>query len=215
MKEVRVERNVNADNDAIAAEISKMLKNKGILSVNVMGAPGSGKTTLIEGLGRYLDNMLVIQGDLESDIDKRRLESVGIPAVQVNTHSGCHLNAKHVRDALAKAELSGIRYLLIENVGNLVCPAGRMIGQHVNIVLSATTEGSDKPEKYPVIFHHADMVLITKHDLSEAVGFDEAEYLERIGKQDENLKIFSTSTDKPESFKAVAEQLELMRETIA
>lgn len=178
-RSVLLDRPVREANDRLARATRHLLDGKGILCVNIMGAPGSGKTTVIEGLARLAGNgrVAVIQGDLESDIDKRRLEEHGIATFQINTHSGCHLNARMVSDALAGFPLDGKAYLLIENVGNLVCPAGVMLGQHLDIVVSATTEGSDKPRKYPHIFREAKAVVVTKIDLMEAVDFDQESYL--------------------------------------
>ena len=118
-------------------------------------------------------DIAVIQGDCESDIDKQRLEKSKIYTHQINTHSGCHLNSSMINSALIDMDLAGKKYLLIENVGNLVCPAGVNIGQHMDLIVSSTTEGSDKPKKYPQIFMDASVVVISKADLAKHVGFSE------------------------------------------
>lgn len=183
-KEVALNQSVFAANDALADQIAAALKKKGIFCVNIMGTPGAGKTTIIEGLARIIgaQKIAVIQGDLASDVDKRRLEEEGIDTHQINTHSGCHLNAHMVNGAVLEMDLTGKDYLLIENVGNLVCPAGVKVGQHCNVLISAVTEGDDKPEKYPIMFADADIVVISKYNLKDAVGFDEVSYRKRLEK---------------------------------
>jgi len=208
-KEIMIDRSVNIANDSIAHMISHNLKDKKILCINLMGSPGSGKTTVIEGISSYInpEEIAVIQGDLESDIDKIRLEKKNILTYQINTHSGCHLDAMMINKALLNMKIIGKRYLLIENVGNLVCPAGIKIGQHADIVTSSTTEGSDKPKKYPHIFLDAKAVVITKTDLSEAVSFDEKRYIKDITDINSKIKIMKSSSKQPESFKEIAEYM--------
>jgi hydrogenase nickel incorporation protein HypB len=207
--EISIEKKVTDDNDTIAQETNNYLKEKGIKCVNIMGAPGSGKTTFIEGIAKFIpaNNIAVIQGDLESDIDKVRLEKSNISTYQINTHSGCHLSAKMVADAVQNMDLNNKKLLLIENVGNLVCPAGRKIGQDMDMVISATTEGSDKPKKYPVIFLDAKLVVISKTDLAEAVNFSEEQYLNDIKAINANTKIVKTTIKEENSFKEAAEFL--------
>ena len=165
------------------------MQSKKVFSVNVQGAPGCGKTSLIEELVPLLGPSVTIQGDLESDVDKVRLEKQHIPTFQINTHSGCHLNAQMISDALLNLSVNDKEYLFVENVGNLVCPAGVKIGQHINITLSAVTEGSDKPKKYPIIFLDSKLIIITKYNLKEHVDFNEKEYLADIKKINPQAKI--------------------------
>lgn len=206
---ISVDKKVSALMDEIAEASKTRLGRAGVFSVNIMGAPGSGKTSVLEQISRILSpkKLAAIQGDLESDIDKQRLEAAGIPTIQINTHSGCHLNAKMVADALAQLSLNGREFLLIENVGNLVCPATKKIGQHLNVLVSSTTEGSDKPRKYPIIFRETDMLVITKDDLSEAVSFDAAAYLRDVSLINPTLQVFRTSTKRADCWAAVAEAL--------
>ena len=214
---IEINKSVTEANDAIAHQIWHFLKDKNILCINLMGAPGSGKTTFIEGLvgfaketGGFIDpkEIAVIQGDLESDIDKKRLEEKNIQCHQINTHSGCHLNAAMINKVLLnmdeKFNLNNKKFLIIENVGNLVCPAGVKIGQHMNIVISSTTEGSDKPKKYPIIFYDAGLVVISKYDLKEAVEFDEESYIKDIKNINSKASIAKVSSKKPETFSEVA-----------
>jgi len=165
-------------NDHVAAHNRAHFDAAGVFVVNLMSSPGSGKTRLLEETIKALGDVLsfgVIEGDLETENDARRIRAAGAPAVQITTGNACHLNAEMVHAALHELDLASIDVLFIENVGNLVCPACFDLGQHRNVVLLAVTEGDDKPEKYPVMFRKADLVLLTKLDLLDAVGdFDPA-----------------------------------------
>lgn len=209
MKSVQVNTSVTKANDDKAEEIKKILKEKNIFCVNVMGSPGSGKTTVIENIAEYLNKqtIVVIQGDLESEVDKKRLEEQGIETYQINTHTGCHLNANMINQALENINFEGKKYLIIENVGNLVCPARKKIGQDVNILVSSTTEGSDKPKKYPIIFIESHAVVISKSDLKEYVNFSEEQYLGDIKSINANVKIFQASEKNKETFKEIAKYI--------
>jgi hydrogenase nickel incorporation protein HypB len=149
-----------------------------VLVVNLMSSPGSGKTSLLEATIRALEGRLtiaVIEGDLETENDARRIRAAGAQAVQITTGNACHLDANMVHAALHSLDLRQIDVLFIENVGNLVCPACFELGQHRNVVLLSVTEGDDKPEKYPVMFRVADLMVVAKIDLLPAVGdFDPA-----------------------------------------
>jgi len=205
-KVVEVNRSVKEVNDVLADQIRSFLQQKKVLCVNIMGSPGSGKTSVIEGISKNIKaaELMVIQGDLESEIDKKRLQNQEIDSYQINTHTGCHLNAAMVNKALLELNLDNKKYLIIENVGNLVCPAGVQIGQHVNIVVGSTTEGPDKPKKYPHIFADANIVLVSKYDLAEATSFDEKSFSQDVTKLNPKAKIFNTSSKNSESFEKIA-----------
>ena len=215
-KVVNVNKSINEINDHLAHCIWHALKDKDIFCINLLGSPGAGKTTVIEGLSKFISpsEIAVVQGDLESDIDKKRLEESGIYTYQINTHSGCHLNSDMVNKALISMNLEGKKYLIIENVGNLVCPAGVKIGQHMDCVVSSTTEGSDKPKKYPVIFIDASVVIISKSDLIDAVDFNEEMYLRDIKNINPKVRIVKTSKKDASSFKELAHVLEHKREHV-
>jgi len=157
-----------AENDHQAGHNREHFDSHGVLAVNLMSSPGSGKTALleatIEALGGEL-NIAVIEGDLETENDAQRIRAKGVPAVQIATGTACHLDAHMVHKALHRLDLDGLDIVFIENVGNLVCPASFDLGHHRNITLLSATEGDDKPAKYPVMFRAADLMLITKCDL--------------------------------------------------
>lgn len=155
-------------NDDQAAHNRAHFDRCGILAINLMSSPGSGKTALLEASIAALKdefNIAVIEGDLETENDARRIRAQGVQAHQIVTGTACHLDAHLVHDALHHMHLDGIDILFIENVGNLVCPASFDLGQHLNVTLLSVTEGDDKPSKYPVMFRAADAVLVSKTDL--------------------------------------------------
>ncbi len=156
------------ENDRVAAHNRTHFYEHGVLAINLMSSPGSGKTALLEATIKALDGQLklaVIEGDLATENDAARIRACGVPAVQITTGNACHLDAQMVHDALHDLPLAGLDLLVVENVGNLVCPASFDLGVHRNITLLSVTEGDDKPAKYPVMFRAADLTLITKIDL--------------------------------------------------
>ena len=168
VEHVRVVKSLLERNDAEARHNRAHFDAHGVLAVNLMSAPGSGKTRLLEATVCALRGEFpcaVIEGDLETDNDAARIRRHGVPAVQITTGSACHLDAHMVHHALHDLELDGLALLFIENVGNLVCPASFALGTHRDVVLVSVTEGDDKPAKYPVMFRDADLVLVTKTDL--------------------------------------------------
>jgi hydrogenase nickel incorporation protein HypB len=178
-------RDLLVHNDAQAAANREHFAAAGVRVINLLSSPGSGKTALLERLARELappvpggrHPMAVIVGDLATDNDARRLRAAGVPALQITTGQACHLEAAMVHRALHDLAhrghpLDGLALLVIENVGNLVCPAAFDLGEGQRVVLLSVTEGEDKPLKYPALFHSADVVVISKVDLAEACGFD-------------------------------------------
>jgi hydrogenase nickel incorporation protein HypB len=160
--------NLLAANDRQAGHNRAHFDAHGVLALNLMSAPGAGKTALLEATIAALKHELriaVIEGDLETENDAARIRAQGVPAHQITTGTACHLDAHMVHAALHEMALEGVDILFIENVGNLVCPASFDLGQHRNITLLSVTEGDDKPAKYPVMFRAADLVLLTKTDL--------------------------------------------------
>ncbi len=175
MAEVQVVQQFMQANDLVAAEIRRTLAERGIVALNLMASPGAGKTSLIMRTIAALDGRArvgVIEGDTASRVDADRVATAGVPVVQINTGGGCRLDAPMVRSALAELPLDAIDLLLIENVGNLICPAGFALGQSFDVVVASVPEGDDKPYKYPGIFIQADVVVINKTDLLPYLDFD-------------------------------------------
>ena len=166
------------ENDHQASHNREHFAKNQVLAINLMSSPGSGKTTLLEKTIQALGDSMkiaVIEGDLETENDADRIRNQGAPAVQITTGSACHLDAHMVHDGLHQLDLTDIDILFIENVGNLVCPASFDLGHHLNVTLLSSTEGDDKPSKYPVMFRAADLLLITKSDLLQYLDdFDPA-----------------------------------------
>jgi hydrogenase nickel incorporation protein HypB len=172
---VTLEQAVLARNDALAELNRKWLAEHGILAVNLMSSPGAGKTTLLERTIRDLGTQLpiaVIEGDQETLLDAERIRSTGCRVVQINTGAGCHLDAAMIRDALVRLEPADDSLLLVENVGNLICPTEFDLGEAGKVVIISVTEGTDKPLKYPHMFAAADLVVLNKTDLLPYVDFD-------------------------------------------
>lgn len=170
---VAVLKSLLARNDDQAIHNRRHFDHHRLLTINLMSSPGSGKTALLEATIDALRNEYrigVIEGDLETENDAKRIRAKGAPAHQITTGSACHLDAHMVHEALHQFPLTGLDILFIENVGNLVCPASFDLGQHRNVILLSVTEGDDKPAKYPVMFRIADLVLLTKSDLLPLLG---------------------------------------------
>jgi len=170
-------------NDRLAERNRGYFMAKGLLVLNVLSSPGSGKTTFLQRTAADLagrSRIGAIVGDLETDNDARRLRDSGVPAVQITTGSVCHLEAEMVARAMERLPLDDLDLLVIENVGNLVCPASYDLGESLRVVLLSVTEGEDKPLKYPVMFKTADVIVVNKIDIAEAVGFDREAALANI-----------------------------------
>lgn len=172
---VQVVKNILSANEQIAQENRRLFDEKGVFALNIMAAPGAGKTSLIERTIEPLRGRLrigVIEGDVASNIDADRIARLGIPAVQINTGGTCHLDANMVRVALPRLSLDGIDLLLVENVGNLICPTNFALGEHLKVIVASTPEGDDKPYKYPGMFSVVDVLVLNKVDLLPLLEFD-------------------------------------------
>jgi hydrogenase nickel incorporation protein HypB len=171
-----IQHNILAENDHLAGHNREHFVEAGLLAINLMGSPGAGKTAILEATARHQQQLRLsaLAGDLATDRDATRLERAGIPSRSITTGSACHLDAKMVHHALHELPINGLDVLFIENVGNLVCPAVYDLGQQVNVVALAVTEGEDKPLKYPTMFRKADLVLLTKIDLLPHLDLDVA-----------------------------------------
>ena len=174
-KNIPVVEKILSANDRIAAENRAHLRERGIITINVMSSPGSGKTTLLLSTINALRDRLnlgVIEGDVASQVDADKIAAAGVPVVQINTGGGCHLDATMIRGALETLPLGSLDLLFIENVGNLICPVGFDLGQNYHVALLSVPEGDDKPYKYPSIFEAVDLILVTKLDLLPYMDFD-------------------------------------------
>jgi hydrogenase nickel incorporation protein HypB len=193
---ISVEEKVLSKNDRSAAANRQRFREHGVLALNVVSSPGSGKTaflqrTLMDAKERFRFGVVV--GDLATDNDAVRMRGHGAPVEQITTGEFCHLEADMVEKAIAGFDLSALDILLIENVGNLVCPAGFDLGEKVRVVLLSITEGEDKPLKYPVIFKTADVVVINKMDLADAVGYDRKTALANVSGVAPQARVFEVS----------------------
>jgi len=172
---VEIVKNILSANEQIAHENRRLFDEKGLFVLNIMAAPGAGKTSLIERTIEVLRDRLrigVIDGDVASTIDADRIARLGIPAVQINTGGACHLDANMVRVALPRLPLDETDLLLIENVGNLICPTSFALGEHLKVMIASTPEGDDKPYKYPGMFSVVDVLVLNKVDLLPLLEFD-------------------------------------------
>ncbi len=197
--EVKVMKNILGENEKIAEENRKLFRDKNIFVVNLMGSPGSGKTTLLEKtLSKLTDKfkVAVIEGDLFTARDAERIERQNVPVVQINTAGGCHLDAAMVRRAAESLNLDDIDLLIVENVGNLVCPAEFDIGENIKAVVLSITEGDDKPLKYPLIFKESAVAILNKVDLLPFTNFNLEQARADLSTIHPKIKIVETSCTK-------------------
>lgn len=197
---VELRRGILKKNDELAAVLRASYAAAGVLVLNLVSSPGTGKTAFLEqtlrGLRARGARAAALVGDLETDNDARRLASSGAPVRQINTHGICHLDAEMIGrhlDGWPEVALDRLDYLLIENVGNLVCPSSYDLGEKIRVVLLSVTEGEDKPLKYPPMFQSADVVVISKLDLAEACGYDRDTALANIRRAAPKARVFEVS----------------------
>jgi hydrogenase nickel incorporation protein HypB len=193
---VQIEQDILAKNDAYAAQNRRRLRERGIFAVNLVSSPGSGKTTLLVRTIESLRDQLpisVIEGDQQTSFDADRIRATGAPALQVNTGKGCHLDASMVGRALERLDPQEGTALMIENVGNLVCPAGFDLGEAHKVVVLSVTEGEDKPLKYPDMFRAASLMLLNKIDLLPYLQFDLQRCLDYARRVNPDIAILSVS----------------------
>ncbi|MGI8494641.1 MAG: hydrogenase nickel incorporation protein HypB, partial [Pyrinomonadaceae bacterium] len=194
---VEVRRNVLKHNDILARELRNRFESANVFVVSLVSSPGSGKTAFLEKTLTLLKEkykVAALVGDLETENDAMRLARTDVPAKQIITGTICHLEAQMVEKSLEDWNLDELDFLFIENVGNLVCPSSYDLGEALRVVLMSTTEGEDKPRKYPTIFNTADVAVITKMDLSEAVEFDKKAAYESIKAVRPGMQIFEVSS---------------------
>ena len=195
-KLITIEQKILRKNADIAGENRREIDRRGVLGVALMSAPGSGKTSLLERTLQALNGRAraaVIEGDVQTDRDARRIDALGVPVVQIVTNGTCHLEARMVQEALPQVPLADLDILFIENVGNLVCPASYGLGEHLRVVIMSTTEGEDKPLKYPAMFRNAQALVINKTDLLPHLQYDLAQALAFARQVNPGLVVFETS----------------------
>lgn len=194
--EIKVLKNILGANEQIAQKNRALLDKNNVFTVNMMSSPGAGKTSLILQTIKRLKGKIrigVIEGDMSSSLDAEMVGKEGVPVIQINTGGECHLDANMVQNALSNMPLEDMELLFIENVGNLICPAEFALGDHKKVIVSSIPEGHDKPLKYPLMFHEADIVLLNKIDLLPYVKFDLKTFSQAVRGISEKLEIISIS----------------------
>ena len=204
MERVSIQTDVLKANREMAAQNRQQFEDGGTLVMNLMSAPGAGKTTLLEATikalrGKY--QLAVIEGDLQTDLDAQRIRALGIRSHQITTGTVCHLDARMIGRALAEFPVVGLDLLVIENVGNLICPASYDLGESLRVVLCSVAEGAEKPKKYPVIFNKANVVIVNKTDLAEVSGVDMSELERNVREVNPEAVVFPLSCRSGEGFK--------------
>lgn len=209
IRKIDLQEGILDQNDHIAEHVREHMSDHGILVVNEMGAPGVGKTTTLKNIFKHMSlKPYVIEGDIESDLDTVDLKNLGVEAHQINTYGACHLDAPMIEHATHHIPFDEPGIMFIENIGNLVCPAEFTIGEHVLMLVSTVTEGSDKPYKYPLAFEKADLIILNKVDLIPYLDFDEDFYMKGIRALNKDVPVFKVSGRTGEGFEEVAAWLE-------
>jgi hydrogenase nickel incorporation protein HypB len=199
--EIKVVRQILEWNENCHDELRKNFDDKKVLVINIMGSPGGGKTTfitrIIEAL-RHEYNIGVIEGDLAGKIDAEKIAKMGIPVVQLNTEGACHIEAMSIKNILPDFNLDDLDILIVENIGNLVCPAEFDIGEDLKIALLSVPEGDDKVEKYPLMFSRADALVISKYDMKQYFEFDEERVINNTKVMNKEATFFKVNSSKGE-----------------
>lgn len=212
--EIKVLKNVMHKNEAIGKDNRELFHQNNIFVFNMMSSPGAGKTTLLENtLGAITKEFktAVIEGDLYTSRDAERLVQFNIPLIQINTEGGCHLDAKMINESLKEMDLKELDLIMVENVGNLVCPTAFDLGETMRILLYSITEGADKPKKYANMFQSAHIILINKVELAELCNIDLDAVQSEIRELNPTCKIFRVSATKPET---LIEYTEFIKKTV-
>ena len=211
MPKIELMRRVLASNDALAEAQRKKLDRYGVLGINIMSGPGAGKTSLVERTAEALSRkyrIQVIEGDIQGDLDARRVIAKGVSCIQINTQGACHLDGLMLGPAMGEIDFEKLDLLIIENVGNLVCPAEFALPAHYNVTVISTPEGSDKPVKYPLMFSKSDVLVINKMDLLPYVDFDVARCIEYARRVNPGIEVIEVSATKGDGLNAWLDWIE-------
>lgn len=199
--EIKVVRQILEWNQNCHEELRKIFDDNGVLVINVMGSPGGGKTTLIKKVIEKLRdkyNFGIIEADIAGKVDAERIAAMGIPVVQLNTEGACHTEAMSIKNIIPEFDLKKLDIIIIENIGNLVCPAEFDIGEDLKVALLSIPEGDDKPEKYPLMFTRANALVLTKYDMIKYFEFDEKRVYDTVNVLNNKVDIFKISSTKDE-----------------
>ncbi|KGK90823.1 hydrogenase nickel incorporation protein HypB [Clostridium sp. HMP27] len=213
MKRVFIGEKVLKNNDSIAAKNRRLLNEKGVFTINLLGSPGSGKTSVLEQIIKLTKekmNMAVIEGDLYTTKDAERIENQGIDVVQVNTGGACHLDASMVEEALKEININQLHLLVIENVGNLVCPASFDLSEDMKVTVMSVTEGNDKPLKYPAMFQRSKVLILNKMDMIKLTNFNMEEFYKDIKSINQDIRVFEVSCVTGEGINALCDYFQSM-----
>ncbi len=213
MKIIDVNTGVYEKNDEMAAKLRDYFHDKGICVYNFLGTPGSGKTTLLEKLVEKFDKskLAVIEGDLYTDQDAKRMQELGIQTVQLNTKGACHLEAEMIEQAVKRLDLTGVETVIIDNIGNLVCTAEFQIGEDVRVTVASVTEGNDKPAKYPLMFETTDILVINKMDLAPYTNFNVEAFCAAVKEMNPKCHIIEASAFQGEGVDEVYHTMQQLR----
>lgn len=206
MKHIIINKKILENNDNIAVKNRSAFKFNKVFTINLLGSPGCGKTSFLEGIiekSKMNSKMSVIEGDLYTTKDAKRIEDKGVDVIQLNTSGACHLDAYMIDKALLEINMDKLDLLIIENVGNLVCPSAFDLGEDIKVTIMSITEGNDKPLKYPAIFEKSSVVILNKMDMIELTNFDLDEFYKDIYSINKNIKVFEVSCRNKEGLEEV------------
>jgi hydrogenase nickel incorporation protein HypB len=213
-KEIKVYRDLMGANEEWAAKTRVLLAEKDVLMINLIGSPGAGKTTLLEGMGEQLGKKMsfaVLEGDVETTRDAERIREIGVPVSQLLSGGACHLEAKLVHYALQDLDLGNLDLVVVENVGNMVCPAEFDIGEHAKIAVLSVAEGDDKPLKYPLLFQESKAAVLSKMDLLPYIPFDLPACRRYLQQVNASLPVFEVSGLKQEGLEDFMQWLQKLK----
>lgn len=208
--EIKIVRQILEWNENCHLELQGLFDENKILMINIMGSPGGGKTTFITRLIEALRdeyNIGVIEGDVAGQVDAEKIQAMGIPVVQLNTDGACHIEAMSIKNILPYFDLKNLDIIIVENIGNLVCPAEFDIGEHLKIALLSVPEGDDKVEKYPLMFTRANALVISKYDMKNYFNFDDNRVISNAKRLNSELNIFKVNSSVGEGMEEIVEYI--------